>query len=171
MQRLERAKELVNDRRRRQATTTKAQLGGLLILAGIANVFHVELGDDLQARDSDEKTTTILKFLWALLPIVQRGACHDEKSRVWIELGIHRLTEKEHLSLTQTPSTFISRSNTRTVIQLGGLLWKSTLPKACGIAMGDDLQSTYQQLTKAALLLGCLVDEHIFINKEHDIKA
>lgn len=170
MQRLERAKALVNDRRRRQATTTKAQLGGLLIVSGVAEAFGIQLGEDLQSEKINfEKTTPLLEYLMVIYRNVQMGLSILHQRETWLAIGVHLLTSKANQSLARH-EVALSRSHTRTVIQLGGLLWKSTLPKACGIAMGDDLQSTYQQLTKAALLLGGLLDKypstHSYVSKD-----
>lgn len=68
------------------------------------------------------------------------------------EAGKNRLRHKiNHITNQER------RAQTRTKIQLGGLLVKSKLSDYLGIAVGDDLQLDMQKWDQAALLLGLLM--------------
>jgi hypothetical protein len=51
----------------------------------------------------------------------------------------------------------VRRLETRTKIQLGGLMIKAGLTEQLGIALGTDLQQDVHALNKATILLGALV--------------
>lgn len=65
---------------------------------------------------------------------------------------INRLKHKIHHISTQE-----RRAQTRTKIQLGGLVLKSKLAELVGINVGEDLQLDMQKWDQAALLLGLLM--------------
>jgi hypothetical protein len=62
------------------------------------------------------------------------------------------------------------RAETRTKIQLGGLVFKSGLTDYLNICAGDDLQLDATKWNDAAILLGMLLDayEHLLQDKHHD---
>ena len=49
------------------------------------------------------------------------------------------------------------KAHTRTLIQIGGIVEKSSLLSIFGIQLGEDLQSDLNELGKAATLLGFLI--------------
>ena len=54
----------------------------------------------------------------------------------------------------------LRKKETRTKIQLGGLLLKSGLTELLGIDQGDDLQLDFAKKDKAYILLGILADSY-----------
>ena len=65
-----------------------------------------------------------------------------------------------YTSKTISASTSQRKAETRTKIQLGGLLMKSGLAEAFSISPGSDLQLNADEREKATLLLGALIDMH-----------
>lgn len=65
--------------------------------------------------------------------------------------------EKE-ISKTESISILQRRAETRTKIQLGGLLIKSGLAERFSIIPGEDLQLDEEAREKGTLLLGALID-------------
>ena len=60
----------------------------------------------------------------------------------------------------------LRKKETRTKIQLGGLLLKSGLTELLGIDQGDDLQLDLAKKEKAYVLLGILADSYNSVKDE-----
>lgn len=60
----------------------------------------------------------------------------------------------------------LRKKETRTKIQLGGLLLKSGLTELLGIDQGDDLQLDFAKKDKAYVLLGILADSYNGVKDE-----
>jgi hypothetical protein len=58
------------------------------------------------------------------------------------------------------------KAETRTKIQLGGLIFKSGLADLLGIEPGEDMQFEVASLEKAAIVLGILIDATIHMNEK-----
>ena len=74
-------------------------------------------------------------------------------------MSLHRvISQKKHFDTKER------RAETRTKIQLGGLVMKSGLADLLNIQLGDDLQLYEEHFDKAAILLGALLDACEFLD-------
>lgn len=73
---------------------------------------------------------------------------------------LHRIQQTEAQLKTKLVKSVSDkrRSETRTKIELGGLVHKSELTKVLGITLGDELHSNPDHWEKEAILLGALID-------------
>ena len=73
---------------------------------------------------------------------------------------LHRIQQEEALLKTKLVKSIFDkrRSETRTKIELGGLVHKSELTKVLGIELGDELHGNPEHWEKEAILLGALID-------------
>lgn len=75
--------------------------------------------------------------------------------------------------LTQKRKSALSlrKGETRTKIQLGGLVLKSGLAEHIGITPGDDLQLDTLKHEDAQIILGALVEALSTLKEEEDVRA
>ena len=125
----------------------------MLARLGILEKFSISLGDRLELSPGREKAYWLLSCLTAGL---ERVAKQDPSA--YFAAGDVILSEKLE---TDGPRQFRQsgrQAKTRTIIQAGGLLWKSGLPSWAGVQMGKDLQRDRKSYRPVAALFGCLYE-------------
>ncbi|MHC8495339.1 hypothetical protein ACTU44_21830 (plasmid) [Thalassospira sp. SM2505] len=123
----------------------------MLVRLGILEKFNISLGDRLELSPGREKAYWLLSCLIAGLDRVEK---QDPSS--YFAAGDAILSEKLNEDGPRQFRQTGRQAKTRTIIQAGGVLWKSGFPSWAGIEMGKDLQRDRKSYRPVASLFGCL---------------
>lgn len=94
--------KFISKLQRKAETRTKIQLGGLLIKSGLADLFSITVGADLQMDIEEREKATLL--LGALMDIAQHISLNEANKEEWLHLGRsafvdHFLSAKQNTTL------------------------------------------------------------------------